>query len=66
MSDDSKSEKIILENISNEFDGICDNEGREHFLIQDASGGLLYLKYDKEVWKKYNIFINKENKQNTL
>ncbi len=63
MSHDSETEKTILENVSDEFDGICDSEGREHFLIQDITGGLVYLKYDKGVWKKYNIFVNKEKKQ---
>lgn len=63
VSQSSGNEKVILENVSNEFDCICDSSGKEHFLIQDATGGLLYLKYDKEVWKKYSIFVNKENKQ---
>ncbi len=53
-------ENIILTGISHEFDGICNENGDMHFLLQSAEGELVYLKCENGTWKKYNIFKNKD------
>ena len=53
------NESIILENATGEYDGICDDDGRMHFLIQTLDGSLIYIKYDSSEWKKYIVFKSK-------
>lgn len=53
-------ENIILTGMSREFDGICNENGDMHFLLQSAEGELVYLKCEDGTWKKYNIFKNKD------
>lgn len=53
-------ENIILTDMSREFDGICNDEGDMHFVLQSAKGELVYLKCESGTWKKYNIFKNKD------
>lgn len=53
-------ENIILTDMSREFDGICNENGDMHFVLQSAKGELVYLKCENGTWKKYNIFKNKD------
>ncbi len=62
MSSSEKQNILISGNAGYEFDGICDEEGNFHFLLQDNEGNLLYIRYDKKVWKKYNLLSSKEKK----
>lgn len=59
MTETNGNECVICENSSHEFDGVCDEDGRMHFLIQTNDGSLIYIKYDSEEWKKYVIFKSK-------
>ncbi|MBQ4528845.1 MAG: hypothetical protein II998_12325 [Clostridia bacterium] len=59
MLEPSVKESIIIDSVSNEFDGICDDDGRLHFLIQTLDGSLVYIKFDGIDWKKYIVFKSK-------
>lgn len=50
------SESIILNDISNEFDAICESGGNLHFVLQGMDGELIYLNREDGTWKKYGIF----------
>lgn len=63
MSQTGSSPLIIMENSDCEFDGICDLNGVFHFIIQDIEGALFYIRYDNNVWKKYNLFTSKEKRK---
>lgn len=61
MAAPDTKESVILHEMSDEYDGICDDDGSLHFLIQSMQGELLYVRYENGTWKKYNIFKNKDN-----
>ena len=63
METDNGGISVILSDVSKEYDGLCDKNDFFHFLIQTVKGGLLYLKYDGNVWKKYDIFQSKDKRQ---
>ena len=52
----NKKSEIILENISNKLDMVYTNDDIMHFVLQDKNGSLIYLKYQNNIWKKYEIF----------
>lgn len=59
LKEENGEDSVILENVTNEFDGICDENGRMHFLIQSLDGSLIYIKHDNDTWKKYIVFKSK-------
>ena len=54
------SESVILYDVSDEFDGVISEDGREHFIIQGLNGELVYLNKENDTWKKYNIFKSRK------
>ena len=60
QSDSSNKESVLLDSMTKEFDGLCDENSDLHFLIQSAGGELIYLKYDNTAWRKYIIFRSRE------
>lgn len=61
QEDNFGKESMLLSGISSEFDGLCDEKGTLHFLLQSAVGELIYLRFDGSYWKKYSIFKSKDN-----
>ncbi len=50
------TEQVLLYDVSDEFDACISEDGNEHFIIQGLNGELIYLKKEKDTWKKYCIF----------
>jgi len=57
---DDGTETVILNDISGEFDAVCDKFGTVHFVLQGIEGDLIYLKKENNTWKKYNIFKSRK------
>lgn len=62
QTDETGRESVIMEGISGEFDGICDEGGCLHFLMETNAGELVYLRYDGNVWKKYMLFKSRNSR----
>ncbi len=54
---------IITDGITDEFDAVYDSDSFLHFFIQTVNGGMIYLKFDGSVWKKYTVFQSRYGRQ---
>lgn len=54
-------DEILFKNITNEYDITVDTYGHFHILLEDANGTLIYIKYNYNEWKKYEILKNKSS-----
>lgn len=54
-------DEILFKNVTNEYDIAVDEYGYFHILFEDTSGTLIYIKYDYNEWKKYEILKNKSS-----
>lgn len=51
--------QVLLPDATEEFDLITDDDGNIHLIAQTSDGGLVYLIYDFENWKKHIILSSK-------
>ncbi len=54
-------DEILFKNITNEYDIAIDAYGHFHILLEDADGTLIYIRYNYNEWKKYEILKNKSS-----
>lgn len=59
QTDKDGNRNIILENVSDVFDGLADRNLSKHFAIQTTDGSLLYLRHQNNEWKKYELLRSK-------
>ena len=56
-----RNNEILFKNALNHYDIALDEYGHFHILLEDTNGTLIYIKYDYNEWKKYEILKNKSS-----